>query len=374
VRQIVNLARRGRSLSLPITACLVAVVVAACGGSSAPQTSDPGTSTGGSAQARQILKQTFQGQHPINSGTMNIQLTLTPAGSTLVKGPITLSIGGPFQSTGSGKIPDSDYTIHGEFDGHTITLQLISAGGHGYITVDKNNYELPAADYQRLESGVTSISGHPDKSSTLGKLGIDPIDWLSDPKVVGGASIDGTATTKVTAAVNTTQLLNAFKKILSDSSSLGLSAGGKIPTTLTPAELAQIEQTIGHPQFSLWSANSDHSLRKLEVSDQLSVNGAIASAIGGLSGIGVDFSLGYGELNKPQTITAPTNLKPYSQFKSKIAELQSALDYIVLASESGGSSASTSTTGSGAINPKYTQCITQAGSNVSKLQKCQADL
>jgi hypothetical protein len=375
VRQIVNLARRGRSFSLPITACLVAIAVAACGGSSSPQTSDPGVSTGGgSAQARQILKQTFGGQHPIKSGTMNVQLTLTPAGSTLVKGPVTLSIGGPFQSNGSGKIPDSDYTINANFEGHTIKLQLISAGGHGYITVDKNSYQLPAADYQRLESGVTSISGHSDKSSTIGKLGIDPMNWLSDAQVAGSASIDGTATTKVTATVNTTQLVSAFKKVLSNSSSLGLGSGGKVPTSLTPSELGQIAETIGHPKFSLWSANSDHSLRRLQVTDQLSVNGEIASAIGGLSGVGVDFSLGYGDLNQPQTITAPTDLKPYSQFQSKLTQLESALEYIVLASESGGSSSSGSTTGSGASNPKYTQCLQQAGSNVTKLQKCQADL
>jgi hypothetical protein len=371
VRQIVNLARRGRVLLLPIIVAAVAAAVAACGGSS-NNASDTSGGGGGSAQARQILKETFQGKHPVKSGTMDIALTLTPSGSSVFKTPISLSLSGPFQSNGSGKIPDSDFKISGEAEGHAIDLQLISAGGHGYITVDNTSYELPQADYERLESRFSSVPGSSQSSDSgeLGKLGIDPMDWLTDPTVAGSASVGGTATTKVDAAVNTDVLLRDISKVLSHSSSLGVSSS-RIPTKLSASEMAQIAQTVGHPRFSVWSANSDHSLRRLQLTDHLTVNGEISSAIGGLSGLGVNFSFGYADVNQPQTITAPTNLKPYSQFSAKIAEVKTALEYLAIEAESGESGSSTTGSGSGS---KYTRCVEQAGSSITKLQKCQSDL
>ena len=46
---------------------------------------------------RALLKDTFEGNHKIDSGNINLALTIDPTGSTSVSGPIKLSFGGPFQ-------------------------------------------------------------------------------------------------------------------------------------------------------------------------------------------------------------------------------------------------------------------------------------
>ena len=57
---------------------------------------------GSSDNATTLLKQTFGGAHKVNSGKLDIVLTVDPSGSTTLKSPITLSFGGPFQSLGTG--------------------------------------------------------------------------------------------------------------------------------------------------------------------------------------------------------------------------------------------------------------------------------
>ena len=87
----------------PFTAAIVAVLVlAACGSSSS-------AGSGGSAQS--VLKQTFSSGHSVKSGVLGFALTLTPTGSSTLTTPITLSVSGPFQSRGSGKLPQSDFTL-----------------------------------------------------------------------------------------------------------------------------------------------------------------------------------------------------------------------------------------------------------------------
>src|ERR1700759_668757 len=85
-----------------VSAFVLAAAVAACGSSS------PASSSAG---AQQLLKQTFSGSHTVKSGVLTFSLTLTPSGSSTVSGPITLSLNGPFQSQGAGKLPESDFTI-----------------------------------------------------------------------------------------------------------------------------------------------------------------------------------------------------------------------------------------------------------------------
>jgi hypothetical protein len=96
----------------------------------------------------------------------------------------------------------------------------------------------------------------------------------------------------------------------------------------------------------------------------------------------------YSDLNQPQTITAPTTVRPYSEFQSKVSAfiqgLQGAAAGVL---GSGGSSAGGGTSSgggssssSGGASPggagssssvtKYGQCIQQANGDVAKMQKC----
>ena len=66
---------------------VLAIVVAACGSSS---NTSSGSAGGSSAGAQALLTETFSGAHAIKSGVLGFNLTVTPSGSSTIKGPITL--------------------------------------------------------------------------------------------------------------------------------------------------------------------------------------------------------------------------------------------------------------------------------------------
>src|SRR6202012_6042302 len=139
--------RRGLLLGVVVAA----LGLAACGSSSG--------GSGSSGNAQSVLKQTFASGKPVKSGVLGISVTLTPSGSSTLSGPISFSISGPFQSRGPGKLPESNFTIAISALGHKGALGIVATGTAGYVTLSGAAYQLPAADFQKLESSFSSVGG-----------------------------------------------------------------------------------------------------------------------------------------------------------------------------------------------------------------------
>ena len=87
-------------------------------------------------------------------------------------------------------------------------------------------------------------------------------------------------------------------------------------------------------------------------------------------------------LVQPQTIAAPKTVRPYSEFTSKVQSfvqsLQGSLGSGLLGGSSGssgsgsgsGSGSSSSSSGASSKVQRYSNCVTAAGSDVSKMQRC----
>jgi hypothetical protein len=358
-----------------LIAVLAAVAVAACGSSS-------------SGSASSLLKDTFSGSHTVNSGNLNVALTLTPGGSSTLKGPISISFGGPFASLGKGKLPKSDFNIAISALGHTGSLAIVSTGTTGYVTLQGTSYELPAATFQQLESSFTSLtssSGGNSSSGALSKLGINPLHWLINPTVAGTETVGGTSTTHIKAGINLPALLADISTFLGKASSLGVSGSADLPTSISPATQSKIAGEVRSPRVDVWTGTSDKTLRKLAISLSVPVSGELSSLLGGLSSAQISLSMQYADLNQPQTIPAPTSVAPFTEFEAKlkslVTEIQSAVGGAISgASSSGSSSTGSSSAGSSATGSssagatsnvsKYGQCLQAAGSDVTKMQAC----
>jgi hypothetical protein len=343
-----------------LAAALVAVALAACGGGG-----------GGSGAAASLLKQTFAGSHQVNSGNLAFTLTVDPAGSTTLTSPIVLSFGGPFQSLGTGKLPESNFQISVTEQGHTGKIGILSTGKTGFVTLAGTGYQLPAASFQKLESSFAQLatsSGKSSGSSALAKLGINPLTWLINPSVVGTESVGGASTTHIRATVNVAVLLGDFSKFLQKASALGVSGASQIPNGLAPATRSRIAGEVQSPRFDVWTGSDDKTVRKLEVALTMPVTGQVSTLLGGLNSARIGLSMQYADLNQPQTIQAPTNLRPYSEFSAKLKSFVSSVQG-GLASSSTGASSGASSTGSAAPQ-SYSACIQSAGTNVAAMQKC----
>ena len=351
-------------------AVVSAVLITACGSS--------GGTAGGSAQS--LLRQTFSGSHKVNSGNLSFSLTVDPTGSSTLTKPISLSFGGPFQSLGTGKLPQSNFTVSISAQGHTGSLSILSTGSKGFVTLSGTSYQLPGASFQKLESSFSSITnsggGGSGKQNVLSRLGIDPLGWLTNPTIVGSDSVGGTPTTHIRARVNVPVLLRSLNTFLGKASTLGVTGASKLPSSLSAASQAKIAAEIRNPTFDVWTGNDDKTVRKLTIGVSLPVTGQLAALLGGLRAAAISLTLQYTNLNQPQTITAPTNIQPYALFSQKLATLLQAVQSSVASGALGstgttgstGAAGSTSTT-SGAASA-YGQCIQSAAGDVTKMQQC----
>jgi hypothetical protein len=360
-----------------LAATVSAVAVNACGSDS-------------SGQAKALLKQTFSGNHKVDSGNLKFNLTVNPSGSSTLTGPLTFSFGGPFQSLGTGKLPESNFTVTVSGLGKSGSLGLLSTGQSGYVILQGTSYQMPAATFQRLESsfsGLTSSANGGSGSGALAKLGIDPLRWLVNPSIAGSEKVGGADTTHIKAGVNVAALLNDLSTFLQKASSAGVPNASKIPTSISATTKAKIASAVRDPHFDVWTGKSDKTPRKLAIALTLPVKGQISALLGGLRSANVAVSMQYADLNHPQTITAPSTVRPFSEFTAKLKSFEQALQSVVGGTLGGaggagstGGSGSTSGSGGGSAGSGtqstpsnvqgYSQCIQAAGSDVAKMQSC----
>jgi hypothetical protein len=361
---------RRRTAISTVLALVAALVLAACGSSGSGSSGNPNT----------LLRQTFSGSHKVSSGKLNLSLTIDPAGSTTLNGPITLSFGGPFQTRGSGKLPESNFTVSAGALGHSVALGILSTGTSGYVTLQGTSYQMPQATFQKLESSFAQIASSGSSSSgssSLSKLGIQPLHWLTDPTIVGTENVGGTQTTHIHAGVNVPALLSDLNTVLERASSLGVSGASALKSGIPSADRQKIAAAIKNPSVDVWTGNSDHTIRRLTITLTLPVTGKASSELGGVTSADFNLTMQYSDLNQPQTITAPTSVRPFTEFQAKVSafvqQLEGAAGGVITGGSSGGATGSTggsSATGSSGNVQKYSQCIQQAAGDVSKMQKC----
>ncbi len=351
-----------------LLAGLTALALAACGGSS----------SGG--DATKLLRETFSGSHTVNSGNLSLSLTISPSGSTTLSGPITVSFGGPFESLGAGRLPRSNFNVSVSALGRTGSLGILSTGTSGYVTLQGASYRLPQATFQKVESSFSQLASSPGASSgssTLSRLGIHPLSWLVSPTIVGDDSVAGAATTHIRAGVNVAGLLGDLNTFLQKASSLGVSGAARLSSGIPASTRSRIASEIKNPSVDVWTGKSDKTIRRLAIQLTLPVSGQISTALGGLKSAGIGFTIQYANLNQPQTITAPTAVRPYSEFASRVRSILQALQGGLNGLSGGAGTTGAGTTGAGTTGAgsaaniqAYSRCIQAAGNDVAKMQQC----
>jgi hypothetical protein len=358
-----------KRLGPPMAAIVAVLALVACGSSSSSS----------SASAPSLLKQTFSSGHSVKSGVLGFTLTLKPTGSSTLSTPITLSLGGPFQSRGSGKLPQSDFTIGISALGRHGSLGVISTGTAGYVSLQGTNYQLPQADFQKLQQSFSSAqSSGGSQDAGLAQLGIDPEHWLTHPVVVGTETVNGASTTHIRAGVDVTALISDLNSFLAKTAKSTNAASSGVPTQIPPATQQKIAAAVQNATVDVWTGKNDSTLRKLTLSLTVPVTGQISTSLGGMTSAGIVLTIQYAKLNQPQSVATPTEVHPYSEFTAKLQtigqQLTSALGGSLgsgaTSSASGTATVPSSGSGSAAGVSKYSACIQKANGDVTKMQKC----
>ena len=224
---------------------------------------------------------------------------------------------------------------------------------------------------------LTGSSGTSTESSSdaLSKLGIRPLDWLTTPHIVGSATVNGAATIHINAGIDRPALVRDLSRLLAHANSLaGASSDSALARGISASGQRSIGRTLGSPRLDLWIGTRDHAIRKLTASATIPVTGRARASLGGMTTARVTLDFEYSHLNEPQTIAAPSSVRPYSVFRTKVATFFQELEDASTGSANAGSGfTGTIQSGTSTVlnsDQKYTNCITAARGDVAKMQKC----
>lgn len=357
--------RRSVAALLAVVAALaVAGGLAACGGSSSSD-----------ASATDLLAQTFGPGKPVHSGKLDLGLNLDLKGVKNLGGPVVITLKGPFQSAGKGKLPSFDFSATLAAAGQNLSAGAVSTGDKGFVRFQGKAYVLSDPVFASFKKGYESAQNQTtDKGAgtSLRALGVDPRRWLKDATKAGEENVGGADTVHIKAAIDVPKFLDDVNTLLARADRIGVAGatGTKVPSKLTDAQRQQIEQAVKSATIDVWTGKDDTTLRKLAIVVDLDVPANARSKAGGLTTGRVSFNLAIADLNKDQTISAPTGARPLTELTQQFSGLLGA------ATGSGSPSSPTTSTPaapgatSGSAPKAYLDCLQKAGTDVAAVQKC----
>lgn len=348
-----------------ILLCLLAslaLAVAACGGGGDAASSDTDVDT--------LLADTFNGKNKkIGSGTLKLALKIDAKNTQGVSGPVTLSIGGPFQTEGKQKLPKFKIDFAFEGAGQSIKAGLTSTGTKGFVAFQGAEYAVTDQVFRQFKAGYEQAQKQGNtKNQSLSSLGLDPRQWLTNPKNEGEAKVGGDDTIKITGGVNVSKLLDDVNQALAKTRELGVQGTQQLPSKLTAKQKKQVTDAIKNPKVEIYTGKDDKILRRMVLALGI-VAPKNSSSPNGSADFKLDFSIS--GLNEERKISAPSNAKPFDQLVSKLGGL--GLGGLGGAGGGSGSSGSGSSGTNNANLEKYSKCVSEAGRDTAKARKC-ADL
>lgn len=350
------------SVLLALIAVALAVCVAACGGGN-----------GDSADARQVVKQTFEGEKRVDSGRLNLSMTAnlraTGLAATQLKEPVVIKMTGPFQSRGENALPAMNLQLSATGSGADFSAGAISTGEKGYVTFQGKPYSVPDNVFARFKRGFEQQQKQDNQSSNnidLKALGINPDTWLKNPKDEGSEDVGGATTTHVSSDVDLDALLKDVDSLLKRADKLGLSRQQlqQVPQGLNSQSRKQIKDSIKKAKVDIWTGKDDKTLRRLQLDLSFELPPALQSQAQGVEGGDIKLDLEVADVNKPQDIKAPANPRPWSELQRQLP--QSTLGGGLGGSSGGlgGSSGGGTGSGTGGSSSKraqeYLKCVQKA--------------
>lgn len=358
--------KRLRALSVLLTALAAAGGLAACG-----------SGDSGSTDPEALLKATFSNTKPVKSGKLDLTIGVDAKGATGLNGPISLKLTGPFESTGAKTLPKFSFEAQASLAGQNVQAGAITTGDAAFLTFQGTAYKVPAQVFTAFKRSYEQAAAKSEKDSgttSFSALGVDPLKWLSDPKTAGDEKVGGADTHHVTATIDVAKLLADINTSLSKTKDLGLPDSAQLPTQLTAKQRKQVQDAVRSATFDVWTGKDDKVLRRLKITVDAAIPQSQRSQLGGLQSLKIVFDLTLSDIGKDQTISAPKNPKDLNELLSQLAPLFGGsipgLGSGSGSSGSGSSGSSGSSGAAGAATDKYVQCLSDAGKDIAKAQKC----
>jgi hypothetical protein len=357
------MAARPRSALALVLAVLGLAVVAGCGGG--------GDSASSDMPVDQLLKQTFSGDKQVKSGVLDLSLNVNAQGSSQLSGPLSLRLTGPFESQGKGKLPKFKLSASVAGNGQNLSAGITSTVDKGFVSFQGTDYVISDNVWSQFRKGYEQSqqqASSQSKGQSLSALGIDPGNWLTNPRNAGDGKVGNDDVVRITGGVDVAKMLDDVNTLLEKGRSLGGSATQNVPNKLTEQQKQEAVKAIQSPSVEIDTGKDDSILRRVLVNFNVNLPKS-ASATAQSARVALDLKIS--DLNNGQDISEPSNPKPFTQLLSGL----NSLGLGGLGSTGGSSSGGSGSSGGASADnlKKYSQCIDKAGNDAAEAGKC-ADL
>jgi hypothetical protein len=240
-----------------LAALIAAVLLAGCGGD------DP----------TDVLSQTAKNLGKVRSGDLSMGMSIAAGPG----GGVGFALAGPFALPASGGMPRARVAYTQIAGPRRATVTLTSTGSRAYVTANGRTRRLSAAQARRLRVG-------PGTAGQQLKIG----DWVRDPKLADGPTLDGAQTQRLTARLD---VRAAARDLLRVAGALGPGTGA------LGQSRGDLDRAVKSSSFELITGKDDRLLRRLRIGIDLRVPGGRQAR--------VRFALGVRRPNEPVRIAAP---------------------------------------------------------------------
>lgn len=370
--------------ALIVLALILAVATAGCGTATQASTQ---TSQAAPTDAQGILKQALSSAGNVSAGTgdFNVSVSVTadatkmPAAQALLGQPITVS--GTYSFNKDPMAAEANLTA--AIAGQSIAMGLKTVNGQAWIQFMGQWYQMPADMMKKAADSTGTSEQKPDPAAIMQALttaGVDPNAWLTDLRLVGEETINGTPTYHLAAAANVNQIVSDAMKLAQSGALKGMMPGGAAgqstgttgpatsPSVTMPSQqelqalASQLPAIFQNLTLDMWIAKDSYQFRQVQVkativppagslqtestatqgtaTTQSATDALLQGLALGIKSISLDATVSLTPSATPVTVTPPTDAKPLSDLQQSLEGLMG-----VFSGALGGGILGTSTTG-----------------------------
>ena len=218
-----------------------------------------------------VISETFSGKKEVNSGKLNMNVTANIEGTgaaAALNEPVSLKLAGPFQSRGNDALPEVDLDLSVSGGGQTFTAGALTTGDEASSAT-----RAPTTRCPTTSSGATSARSSATRAATrsssnsfdFAQLGINPRDWIKDPKNEGTEEVGGAETIHISADVDVAAFVDDLDDVLGRAASLGVAEPAAPAASSPDSRRSRSRRRSRTCSFDMWTGKDDKILRRIEV-------------------------------------------------------------------------------------------------------------
>ena len=284
---------------LPLLAALA--LLAGCGGDDSPSAEE-------SADAQALLEKAFSKQ--VDSADLKLDMKADLEGLDQLKGPVSLSLSGPFKSSGDDQLPVLDWDLKAKFAGQTIDAGMVVTDDNAYVSFRGQDYEVGEQVFEQLKANFAKQQKQAGGQQSLKQFGIDPTDWLKDPEVEDGQDIGGDSTRKISGDVDAEKVVeDVLGALRSPALRRQLQSQGQAMPQVDEAAVEKVTDAIEDVHFEV-NVDEDGVARRMFAEVEFKVPDDADA--GDLEGGKVSFEFVLEKVGIDPEIDAPSDPQPLS--------------------------------------------------------------